>query len=527
MARGDVVDVVVQEVDKARGRIGLKLIAKHENGTLVQPEELIERAKDAPPRPPEEERPRRDDRAVAAAAAVGARSDGDRPPVIRIRKEGRPLGRPFPESRALAIEAAVIAGLIVLVAFLVYHFTVHKIVNHRPLGGTNVDVSSATFDQSEAAFAIDPADAKRIFGASNDTGLEVVRLYESANGGARWTRKGGPAVSGGSCAHGAPSVAFGCERARVPRVPRRAVLRRLADAAPRRDDACDAGRARGSRSSGLRSRHGSTASTTRRASRSTRAPGACTSRGRAASRRRRRRSSSARAATRARHGAPPRRCRRRCGIRTMRRSRSRRTATCTSPGSTRSSASGSRARPTAGRRSWRRRRPQRCVRTLRRGCALTAQDPLPKELTGCAGPDPTIGVGKDRVYVVYGDVGANQTPDVYAVTLDRALKPVSRAQVNPVEKKKTQQFLPAAALDPTTGVLWACWYDTTFDENAHRAWFTCSGLARRAHLDGTAPRARPSRPRRTSSTARSAAQGSMRRSPPGRASRTCSGPTAA
>jgi polyribonucleotide nucleotidyltransferase len=62
MARGDVVDVVVQEVDKARGRIGLKLVAKHENGGLVQPEELIERAKDAPPRPPEEDRPRRDDR---------------------------------------------------------------------------------------------------------------------------------------------------------------------------------------------------------------------------------------------------------------------------------------------------------------------------------------------------------------------------------------------------------------------------------------------------------------------------------
>jgi polyribonucleotide nucleotidyltransferase len=62
MERGDVVDVVVQEVDKARGRIGLKLVAKHENGNLVQPEELIERAKNAPPRPPEEERPRRDDR---------------------------------------------------------------------------------------------------------------------------------------------------------------------------------------------------------------------------------------------------------------------------------------------------------------------------------------------------------------------------------------------------------------------------------------------------------------------------------
>jgi polyribonucleotide nucleotidyltransferase len=60
ITRGDVLDVVVQEVDKQRGRIGLKLVAKHENGALVQPEELIERAKQAPPREPREDRPRRD-----------------------------------------------------------------------------------------------------------------------------------------------------------------------------------------------------------------------------------------------------------------------------------------------------------------------------------------------------------------------------------------------------------------------------------------------------------------------------------
>ena len=59
ISRGDVLDVVVQEVDKERGRIGLKLIAKHENGAVVTPEELIERAKDAPPRE-REERPRGD-----------------------------------------------------------------------------------------------------------------------------------------------------------------------------------------------------------------------------------------------------------------------------------------------------------------------------------------------------------------------------------------------------------------------------------------------------------------------------------
>jgi len=80
MSRGDVVDVVVQEVDKARGRIGLKLVAKHENGALVQPEELIERAKDAPPRPPEEDRPRGDRRGGRGGRGGGRgprRDDGE------------------------------------------------------------------------------------------------------------------------------------------------------------------------------------------------------------------------------------------------------------------------------------------------------------------------------------------------------------------------------------------------------------------------------------------------------------------
>ncbi len=45
--RGDVVDVLVQEVDKERGRIGLKLLAKHEkNGDLILPEALVEIARE-------------------------------------------------------------------------------------------------------------------------------------------------------------------------------------------------------------------------------------------------------------------------------------------------------------------------------------------------------------------------------------------------------------------------------------------------------------------------------------------------
>ncbi|MEO8289591.1 MAG: polyribonucleotide nucleotidyltransferase [Gaiellaceae bacterium] len=75
LSRGDVLDVKVQEVDKARGRIGLKLVAKHENGGLVQPEELIERAKAAPPRE-REERPRNGERRGGGGRDRGRRDRG-------------------------------------------------------------------------------------------------------------------------------------------------------------------------------------------------------------------------------------------------------------------------------------------------------------------------------------------------------------------------------------------------------------------------------------------------------------------
>src|SRR5579884_490836 len=73
--RGDVLDVVVQEVDKARGRIGLKLVQKHENGQMVSPEELVERAKHAPPREPREERPRGGERRGGRGGRGGRRRE--------------------------------------------------------------------------------------------------------------------------------------------------------------------------------------------------------------------------------------------------------------------------------------------------------------------------------------------------------------------------------------------------------------------------------------------------------------------
>jgi hypothetical protein len=128
-------------------------------------------------------------------------------------------------------------------------------------------------------------------------------------------------------------------------------------------------------------------------------------------------------------------------------------------------------------------------------CSLAAQSPLPRETTVCTGPNPTVAVGRKGVYIVYGDIGANGSQDVLVRGLDPSLDPAFHGQVNPPEPTKTAQFFPTAAVDPATGVLWACWYDTTFDPNAHRAWFTCSasndgrawGVPQRASAEPTAP----------------------------------------
>jgi hypothetical protein len=48
-------------------------VQKHENGGFVSPEALVERAKDAPPRPPSEDRPRRDSRGGGGGGRGGPR----------------------------------------------------------------------------------------------------------------------------------------------------------------------------------------------------------------------------------------------------------------------------------------------------------------------------------------------------------------------------------------------------------------------------------------------------------------------
>jgi hypothetical protein len=375
----------------------------------------------------------------------------------------------FPNTRSLLVEAVVIAALLVLAGFLVYHFTTHTIRNTRPLGAVNVDASPVSFDQTQASFAVDPSDPRRVFGASSDSGAETLDVFDSTNGGTSWKHAAGPSVPGGSCAHGEPSVAASggreylaflaasfCGDALTPylvftsRTPG-GTWERLVRVSQKSwkfgfDDAPNLA-ARGSTlylvwTRGIDKPTATTVlSTSRDAGRTWSAPKPVSAA--------------------LDHPHHP-------------------TVAVAANGDVYVAGIDAKTglwvvRSRDGGRTF---TPPQAAAQLRNNpagsCALTAGDPLPNELRTCAGPDPTLLVGTDRVFVVYSDVAANKTPDVYVAALDRDLKPLFDTQVNPAEKKATQQFVPAAGLDSSTGTLWACWYDTTFDPNAHRVWFTCA-----------------------------------------------------
>jgi hypothetical protein len=56
---------------------------------------------------------------------------------------------------------------------------------------------------------------------------------------------------------------------------------------------------------------------------------------------------------------------------------------------------------------------------------------------------------------------------------DRALHRLSDGVVGPADAK-ADRFWPAAALDTTTGRLWACYYDTSGDSSRAHAWYSCT-----------------------------------------------------
>ena len=106
-------------------------------------------------------------------------------------------------------------------------------------------------------------------------------------------------------------------------------------------------------------------------------------------------------------------------------------------------------------------------------CVVFGKFVLPQQAVRCLGPNPSVTATGDRVYVTYATAGADGTQDVAVAAFDPALKPLFRERVGPGEKK-ADQFWPISAVDARTGLLWACFYDTTGDGARKSAWFSCT-----------------------------------------------------
>ena len=114
---------------------------------------------------------------------------------------------------------------------------------------------------------------------------------------------------------------------------------------------------------------------------------------------------------------------------------------------------------------------------------------IPAQPTRCVGPGTTVVVDRSvgpydgRVYITYAALTVKPAEDVFVAAFDSTLRRkivgdrvVPRgARVNPPDGPRlADQFLPVAAVDQSSGVVWVCFYDTRRDPTRRRAVFSCA-----------------------------------------------------
>jgi hypothetical protein len=114
--------------------------------------------------------------------------------------------------------------------------------------------------------------------------------------------------------------------------------------------------------------------------------------------------------------------------------------------------------------------------------------PIPALRLNCVQANPEVSVDTSggaysgRVYVTYAATDFQGDQGVHVAAFDGALRPLfgstqetqSRAIAREPPSTYADQFLPASAVDPATGAMWVCWYDTAPDPNRKRAFYTCA-----------------------------------------------------
>jgi hypothetical protein len=374
--------------------------------------------------------------------------------------------------RKLLWEAVIVLGATALGALIVYLVFRHPIGSPWKVVGTHVqDISNESGVQTEVAVAVDPSNSKILFGASNESLEPEIRVYSSRNGGRTWSEGAGPAYDPNTCAWGDPSVAIARGGRQYVAFTEKSICVPGTDLTPYLV---------------VGSRDGTSGKwTVRRVARPATKFGfddkpaiSVDSGGRAY-------------------------------VAWSRLYGSKLQTTVVS-----SSADGGRTWSKPGKVDRGLVQPQLVTIaaggrgvvylagvdakglwigrstdagrtfTVKRGvaplpgnqagtCLVFGKFVMPQQTVKCLGPNPTLTLGPERVFVTYGVNGADRTQDVAIAVFDRALRPVWRGPIGDV-KKKADQFWPASAIDASTGKLWACYYDTTGDSARQHAWFVCT-----------------------------------------------------
>jgi hypothetical protein len=106
-------------------------------------------------------------------------------------------------------------------------------------------------------------------------------------------------------------------------------------------------------------------------------------------------------------------------------------------------------------------------------CMLSNYRPIPAQANRCLGPDPSVTVAGERVFVTFAGGEPYSTDGVTVAVLDRSLSVVSRGRIG-TANAKTAQFWPASTVDPQTNRFWVCYYDTSGDPSSKQAWYVCT-----------------------------------------------------
>ena len=109
-------------------------------------------------------------------------------------------------------------------------------------------------------------------------------------------------------------------------------------------------------------------------------------------------------------------------------------------------------------------------------CPRQAGVPIPAQPRRCVVTIPHLLTFGDRLYLVYDAGNLRRGRDVYVAAFAPDLRPVLRpTRVNPPDGfLVSDQFLAAVALDPSSGRLWVCFYDTRADPTRRKTRYVCT-----------------------------------------------------